>query len=304
LSIKNERPLYHHSKFGDLPLYRDWKKVPSHLMTEVGLKKHGKRRTPLQRPVAVVHTQNHRRHHYHLLYNVAETIEKRPYTARQKAALHRARAKVTCRRCGASFVQLSPDGYCADCQPQVEQRQKARTRAIRWAETLVRRPFLVLDTETTGLRPLDRIVEIAVIDGDGHVLLDTLINPERYIPADVIGIHGITDAMVRDQPTFREILPMLEEILADRPIVIYNAAFDKRFLARSGLNVGQYNFQCAMLKYAQFFGAWSRHHNNWRRQSLQKACAACGVQQHNMHRAVADCEATRQVVYCMASART
>jgi DNA polymerase-3 subunit epsilon len=293
--------IFHHQTFGNLPVYQGWRNVPDDFVTETGLKQRGKQRTPRQRPVAIVHTQFHRRHHYYLLYNVAEAIEKRPLTARQKAALQRVKARMSCRWCGRSFVKLSSEGNCSACQSYLDRRRNAKLAAIQWAQAIISQSFLVLDTETTGLCPWDRIIEIAVIDETGSVLLNTLVNPEMYIPAGVSTIHGITDEMVQDKPTFRDILPELEVILTDRPIVIYNVAFDKPFLARGGLKVEDYEFHCAMLMYAKFFGAWSNYHKNWKRQSLQTACSYSGIRHKRMHRAVSDCEATRQVLNYMAT---
>jgi DNA polymerase-3 subunit epsilon len=294
--------IFHHPKFGDLPLYYGWKKVPDNFVTETVLKQRGKRRTLRQRPIAVVQIQRHRRYRHYLLYDVTEAIEKQSYTAKQKATLQRVKARVTCQRCGISFVKLSPEGNCLVCQKEVDRRREARIEAIQWARELVKQPFLILDTETTGLGPWDRIVEIAVIDETGDVLLNTLINPVMHIPAGVTTIHGITDEMVQDCPTFQDILPELETILADELVVIYNVAFDTRFLARGGLKVETYRFQCAMLMYAKFSGVWSEYYKNWRRQSLQKACDYCGIQRDTMHRAMFDCEATRQVINYMAQA--
>jgi len=294
--------MFHHPSFGDLPVYQGWGNVPDNFVTETGLKQRGKRRTPRQRPVAVVYTQSRRRQRYYLLYNVVEAMEKRALTARQKAALQRVKARNSCRRCGVSFVKLSPEGNCSACQPYLDRRRQAKTKAIQWAQAVISQPFLVLDTETTGLGSWDRIVEIAVIDETGGVLLNTLVNPEMYIPAAVISIHGITDEMVRNKPTFQDILPELEAILSGKPIVIYNVAFDKRFLAHGGIEVEDYEFQCAMLMYAKFFGAWSDYYKNWKRQSLQKACHYCGIQQKRIHRAASDCEVTRQIIDYMAKA--
>ena len=291
---------FRHSKFGDLPVYQGWKNVPKNLVTEIGLKERGKRRTPLQRPVAVVHMQRHRKHRRYLLYDVADAIDLRPLTARQKAALERVKVRNTCRKCGISFVKFSPEGYCRTCQREINHRREAKIEAVHSARKLINQPFLVLDTETTGLGPGDRIVEIAVIDEIGKVVFDTLINPEKYIPAGVITIHGITNTMVQGQPTFQDILPELAGVLTGKPVVVYNVGFDTRFLARGGLDIEAYDFHCAMLMYAKFFGQWSAYHNSWRRQSLEKACVHCRIQYNNMHRAVADCEATRKLLLHMA----
>jgi DNA polymerase-3 subunit epsilon len=294
--------LFHHTKFGKLPLYYAWKDIPDNYVTEMALKERGMRLFPGQKPVAVVHTQSHRRHRYDLLYSLEDAIENRPLTKRQKTALQRVKARNKCQQCGVAFVELSKEGYCINCQGEFAKRQDARNLAIQWANVLLQQPFVLLDTETTGLGTWDRIVEIAVLDEAGRIVFNTLLNPGIGIPAGVITIHGITDDMVWDKPTFQEILPELEQVLTGKPVVIYNVAFDKRFLARSGLRVQNYNFQCAMLMYAKFFGAWSDSRNSWKWQSLEKACLSCGISRYRMHRAVADCQATLDIIHYMARA--
>ena len=64
---------------------------------------------------------------------------------------------------------------------------------------------LILDTETTGLDDDAEVVELAVIDCAGTVLLDTLVRPSGPVPAEAAAIHGITDAMLADAPTWSEI---------------------------------------------------------------------------------------------------
>lgn len=271
-------------------------------MTEARLKEEGKRPMPTQRPVAVVEVRKRKRQQRYVLYDAHEALQRRPLTSRQRAALDRVKARNTCRQCGASYVRLSPDGLCDHCREPFDSRREARIEAVKWARKIVRKPFVVLDTETTGLAAWDKIVEIAVIDQDGNVLLNTLVNPGMLIPSNVITIHGITNEMVQGQPLFSDLVPQLEEILFGKKVVVYNVSFDKRFLARGGLPVDEFDFRCAMLAYAKFFGQWSEHHNGWRRQSLEKACAFCNIRYNTMHRAVADCEVTRELVHFMARA--
>ena len=70
------------------------------------------------------------------------------------------------------------------------------------------RPIVFLDLETTGLSlTQDRIVEIAMlkVSPDGtSIKKRKLINPEKPIPAEIIAIHGITNEMVKDAPTFKQ----------------------------------------------------------------------------------------------------
>ncbi len=77
--------------------------------------------------------------------------------------------------------------------------------AVLWArEQLTQEEWVILDTETTGLYDAE-IVEIAIINHCGEMLRATLIKPSISIPAEVTEIHGISDAMVADAPTFPEV---------------------------------------------------------------------------------------------------
>jgi DNA polymerase III subunit epsilon len=97
---------------------------------------------------------------------------------------------------------------------------------------------IVFDTETTGTDPDrgDRIVEIGCVE-----LIDLVptgqtfhryINPQRDVPAEVVRVHGLTEAFLSDKPIFGE-PSVVEELLAfisDAPLIAHNAEFDRRFL--------------------------------------------------------------------------
>lgn len=99
---------------------------------------------------------------------------------------------------------------------------------------LIATTFVVLDLETTGLRPTaDRITEIGAVKVQGGEVLGelrTFVRPERPIPAAVTAVTGITDAMVRDAPAIDQVLPALRAFLAEAVFVAHNAAFDLGFL--------------------------------------------------------------------------
>jgi DNA polymerase-3 subunit epsilon len=99
-------------------------------------------------------------------------------------------------------------------------------------------PFAVVDCETTGMRASadDRITEIAVVLVQGarrEVILDTLVNPERPIPPAIAAVTGITDAMVREAPTFADVADQVAAALAGRVFVAHNARFDWGFVSAS-----------------------------------------------------------------------
>lgn len=83
----------------------------------------------------------------------------------------------------------------------------------------LKRPLVVFDLETTGTNILrDRIVEISVVKvmPDGTRIDKTKrLNPEMHIPEASTAVHHITDEMVADEPTFRQVAKSLNEFLMD-----------------------------------------------------------------------------------------
>lgn len=105
------------------------------------------------------------------------------------------------------------------------------------------RPLVAVDIEATGPYPdRDRIVELAVLKvlPGGEVReFESLVNPEEPIPAEATAVHGITDAMVAGQPTWRELGPRVHAGLGHCDVVGYNLRrFDRRILAAEFARVG------------------------------------------------------------------
>lgn len=74
--------------------------------------------------------------------------------------------------------------------------------------------FVILDTETTGLTLRNQIIEINVIDLTGKILLNSLVKPTINIPAEAASIHGITNEMVHDAPSYiKNYVKLLQEKL-------------------------------------------------------------------------------------------
>jgi DNA polymerase-3 subunit epsilon len=189
------------------------------------------------------------------------------------------------------------------------QRTRDRAEAVAWAARVVVDPRIVfLDTETTGLGADAEIVDVAVVDGRGRVLLDTLVRPSGPIPREVTGIHGITDAMVAGAPGWRQVYPELARLLsAASGVVIYNAEFDTRIISqcntRHGLPRCSAGWQCAMLQYAAFVGVRHARYGGWRWHKLADAAAAFGYSGAGRHRALSDTLMCRAVVEGMAGRR-
>ena len=103
--------------------------------------------------------------------------------------------------------------------------------------------FVVIDTETTGLRPgHDRVIEIAGIRLRGGEVIDsfqTLLNPQRRLPPFIVQFTGITQDMVNKAPTAEQIFPDFLQFSAGATLVGHNVAFDIGFLSYEAQLLGQ-----------------------------------------------------------------
>jgi DNA polymerase-3 subunit epsilon len=105
------------------------------------------------------------------------------------------------------------------------------------------RPIAFLDLETTGVNlSTDRIVEIAIIKinpDQSRVVKRKLINPEMTIPQQSIDIHGITNKMVKDAPTFKQAGNEIKQFLDNCDLGGYNSnRFDIPMLMEEFLRAG------------------------------------------------------------------
>jgi DNA polymerase-3 subunit epsilon len=176
-----------------------------------------------------------------------------------------------------------------------------RSNAIIWAqEVLADESAVILDTETTGLKSTAEIIEISIINTQGNLLLDTLVKPKGKIPIDAYEIHGIGSGTVKNASIWPEIDDQVNNIIKNASrVVIYNAGYDTRLLRQTRRlynlppwNIPAHHYQCAMKRYAEFYGDWRGHQRGFRWQPLQGG----------NHRALGDCLATLNVLKKMATA--
>lgn len=99
---------------------------------------------------------------------------------------------------------------------------------------------IVLDTETTGLKPEEghRIVEIGAVEivqeGDNYVktgrTFQVYLNPDRESDPEAEKVHGLTREFLRTKPRFSEVVDEFLDFIKDSEVVIHNADFDIKFL--------------------------------------------------------------------------
>ena len=101
------------------------------------------------------------------------------------------------------------------------------------------KPIVMLDFETTGLSPDmgSRITEVAALRIVGDEIVDrfvSLVNCNVRIPADIIQLTGITQAMVDAAPPANHVVPELIKFIGRDSLAAHNASFDAKFLQAEG----------------------------------------------------------------------
>ena len=95
---------------------------------------------------------------------------------------------------------------------------------------------VVLDTETTGLKPEEghRIIEIGCLELINHLpsgrKYHSYFNPNREIEAEATSIHGLTWKDLRGSPDFADQAASFLSFIAGDKLIIHNAEFDLGFI--------------------------------------------------------------------------
>ncbi len=151
--------------------------------------------------------------------------------------------------------------------------------------------IIALDIETTGLDPdKDAIIEIGAVRFRGtrvEAEWSKLINPGRRIPPFITQLTGITDQMLLQAPSVKEVMPELINFVGDDPILGHNIRFDLSFLRKLGAfrdnsTIDTYELAAVLLP-------------NAGRYNLGSLTQALGVPYPATHRALDDARATRGV---------
>jgi DNA polymerase III epsilon subunit-like protein len=182
-----------------------------------------------------------------------------------------------------------------------------RHQVIKWANNLLQsKEVLIIDTETTGLNGDDEIIQLGIINLKGNTLLDTLLKPSVPIAPEAGLVHGITHQDLRSAPAFVELYNDILELVDRQCLVTFNADFDRRLLDQTCQKYGlpkleTVNWDCAMEKYAQFWGQRNLN-GGYKRQSLITACNQQGIRINGTHEAIKDSLLTLELIKAMAVA--
>ena len=164
----------------------------------------------------------------------------------------------------------------------------------------LQKPLVIFDLETTGLDLVkDRVIQISYIKvyPDGREERgNEVINPEIPIPPFITQLTGISDADVKDKPTFKQLAQKLAEKFGGSDFAGFNSnSFDVPLLAEEFLRTGiDFDFsKCRLIDACTIF-------KKMERRNLAAAykfyCGRKMEDDFEAHRADQDTEATYRVL--------
>jgi DNA polymerase-3 subunit epsilon len=162
----------------------------------------------------------------------------------------------------------------------------------------LRKSVVFFDLETTGVSTEhDRIVDIACIrqDPDGREeTFISLVDPGMPIPPEATAVHGISDEMVRGQPTFRDLAGKLQAFLGDADLAGFGILkFDVPMLQAEFRRAGN----ALLMEGRSLVDALTIFHRQEQRNLAAAYKFYCGQALVGAHRAEADTRASRAVLW-------
>lgn len=175
-------------------------------------------------------------------------------------------------------------------------------------------PFVVVDVETTGLKPANNdIIEVSAIRYEKGFrpvsCFTTLLKPRNPIPEDATRVNHITDEMVEGKPGFSEIAESFSEYISGCNLVGHNLSFDLKFLYACGAALPENNRLYDTLTLAKYTlrspgtQMWDNEAKEYyypdtydvENYKLGTLCEYYGIYSSAAHRSLADCYATAQL---------
>lgn len=157
-------------------------------------------------------------------------------------------------------------------------------------------PFVVLDTETTGLTP-GGIVEIAAQKFRGQDLVaeyHCIVDPDCFIEQGASFVHGLTNEMIKNEGRpVSDVIPEFLTFCGSSTLIGHNISFDLKFL----------NHHCKLLSlneiknpYVDTLELVKRHFSlGTSNNQLSTIATHFGIDASGAHRAMKDVDMTRQI---------
>lgn len=157
------------------------------------------------------------------------------------------------------------------------------------------RDFTAIDLETTGTSPFDDdIIEVGAIryrDGKVVAKFQELVNPGYKVPEFISDMTGISDDMLRDARSIKEVLPAFLDFIGDDIVLGHNVHFDVNFIYDACVNSGLPPFSNDLIDTLRISKLL---HKDWPSHRLCYIASSLDVAGAGWHRSLYDCDVAAQ----------
>ena len=196
------------------------------------------------------------------------------------------------------LFDLLPDNTRKEllAEARARSRPEKRVKGPAKRPSLIVPDFVALDVETTGLDfKHDRIIEIGCIkflNGRPDREFSTFINAGVAIPSQITDLTGISEADIKNAPSFPEIVDKLLEFIGNLPLCGHQIEFDATFISEELKRINRPVLNVQLLDTALLSRILLQP---LQRFSLKAVSESLNVQLDNAHRALHDARASGEV---------
>ena len=147
------------------------------------------------------------------------------------------------------------------------------------------------------------MTEIGAVKVQNGAIIDefqTLLNPQRAIPAFITKLTGITQDMVKDAPLFEQIADDFSEFLGDAIFAAHNVNFDYGFIKAEYDRIGV-RFRAPKICTCS---SMRKYYPGYRSYGLKNLCAEFHIDLDSHHRALCDAKAAAELLFLVNDKRT
>ncbi|MFV0544035.1 MAG: DNA polymerase III subunit epsilon [Marinicella pacifica] len=171
--------------------------------------------------------------------------------------------------------------------------------------------LIMLDTETTGLKPEagHRVIEIGAVVLENRQLTrhtyHQYLNPEFAVEQGALEVHGISNDFLQDKPCFHEVVNDFMAFIHGAVLVMHNAPFDVKFL-NNELKLCGYGQQLEQVAEVVDSLVIAKQKYPGARNSLDALCKRYGINNahRTLHGALLDAQILAQVYLAMTGGQT
>lgn len=154
--------------------------------------------------------------------------------------------------------------------------------------------IIALDTETTGFKPTDEVLQLSVLDGNGKELMNQYFKPEHTKSWESAEkCNHISPEFVTDKPSLLSQKEKIESLLKNADVIVgYNTGFDIKMLEQNGINVPKdKRYVDIMIPYAEVKGVKNEYGKpKWFK--LIDCAKEYGFPEADFHNSLGDTKAT------------